>query len=312
MASWLEATKHSIKPRTWKRREEYIRLHVVPAPGKVPLAKLNPQHIQALYAQKLDEKLSPTTVHHLHAILHRALKGAMRLGLVQRNVTEMIDSPRMARHEMQTLSPEEARRLLAAAKGDRLEALYLLAISTGMRQGELLALRWRDVDLDTSILHVTATLQFTPTGYVFADPKTPYSRRLVALSSSVVEGLRQHRMRQSDERSRLASAWHDLDLVFPNTVGNPMDGINLLKYDFYPTLQKAGVKRIRFHDLRHTAATLLLGNGINPKVVSEMLSHSNVTITLNLYSHVLPHMQHDAAAAMDATLRQQEDSHSLE
>ena len=138
---------------------EYIRLHAIPAIGNVPLIKLNAQHLQALYTQKLDEGLSPTTVHHLHAVLHRALNAAMRLGLVQRNVTELVDAPRMARREIETFSPDEARRFLAAAKRERFEALYVLALSTGMRQGELLALRWRDVDLEASTLRVTATLR---------------------------------------------------------------------------------------------------------------------------------------------------------
>ena len=303
LMSWLEMTKHNVKPRTWKRRSEYVLLHAIPIVGKVPLVKLNAQHIQSLYAQKLDEGLSSTTVRHLHAVLHRALKAAMRLGLVQRNVTEMVDAPRMARHEMETFSPEEARRLLATAKGDRFEALYVLALSTGMRQGELLALRWREVDLNAFTLRVTATLQYTPDGYVFAEPKTAYSRRLVALSSIAVDALREHKLRQVEEQSRLGSAWHDLDLVFPNTIGKPMDGIHLLQREYLPLLQKAGLKRIRFHDLRHTAATLLLLNGIHPKVVSEMLGHADVVITLKLYSHVLPHMQQEAAAAMDTTLR---------
>jgi len=303
LESWLQATKHSVKPRTWRRRGEYIRLHAIPAIGNVPLIKLNAQHLQALYTQKLDEGLSPTTVHHLHAVLHRALNAAMRLGLVQRNVTELVDAPRMARREIETFSPDEARRFLAAVKRERFEALYVLALSTGMRQGELLALRWRDVDLEASTLRVTATLQYTPDGYVFAEPKTSYSRRLVALSPIAVDALRQHKARQEEERARIGSAWRDLDLVFPNTVGKPMDGIHLLQREYLPLLERAGLRRIRFHDLRHTAATVLLASGVHLKVVSEMLGHADVVITLKLYSHVLPHMQRDAAAAMEATLR---------
>lgn len=138
--SWLQVTQQTIRPRTWRRRSEYVRLHLGPALGRYPLAKLSPQHVQAFYASKLEEGLSSTTVRHLHAELHRALKSALRLGLVQRNVTEMVDPPRMEHREMATLSREQARTLLAAAKGNRFEALYVLAVSTGMRQGELLAL----------------------------------------------------------------------------------------------------------------------------------------------------------------------------
>jgi integrase len=238
-----------------------------------------------------------------HAELHRALRAALRLGLVQRNVTELVDAPRMVRHDMDTFSPEEARRLLATARGDRFEALYVLALSTGMRQGELLALRWRDADLAAGTLRVTSTLQNIRGTLVIADPKTASSRRQIALSPTAVEVLRRHRVLQADERTRLGAGWHELDLVFPNTIGKPMDGIHLLQRNYLPLLEQAGLKRIRFHDLRHTAATLLLLSGIHPKVVSEMLGHADVTITLKLYSHVLPHMQHAAAAAMEQLLR---------
>lgn len=300
--SWLETSKHTIKPRTWKRYVEYVRLHMIPKLGKIPLSKLTPQQVQLLYAEKLEEGLSTTTVHHLHAVLHRAIHAAVRLGLVQRNVCDMVDPPRMRRNEMAVLSPEQVRALLEAAAGERLEALYVLAVSTGMRQGELLALKWREVDLDGASLQVRATLQYTSEGFVFADPKTEHSRRRVTLPAMAVEALRHHRVRQLAERLQLGDAWTDLDLVFPNAVGKPIDGINLLKYWFFPLLKKAGLPRIRFHDLRHTAATLLMARGINPKIVSEMLGHSHVSITLGLYGHVTPTMQQQAADAMDAVL----------
>lgn len=301
--SWLEASKHSVRPRTWKRSKEYVRLHLAPTLGKVALSKLTPQRVQALYAQKMAEGLSTTTVHHLHTVLHRALESALRLGLVQRNVSDLVDPPRVRHHEMATLSPEHARKLLDAAKGERLEALYILALSTGMRQGELLALKWRDVDLFGAALHVRATLQHTPDGYTFAEPKTARSRRRIALPLVAVEALRQHGRRQLEESQKLGEAWSDLDLVFPNTIGRPLDGINLLKYWFHPLLERAELPRIRFHDLRHTAATLLLRRGVNPKIVSEMLGHSSVSITLDIYSHVTPDMQQQAADAMDDALR---------
>jgi integrase len=303
LLSWLEMTQHTIRPRTWKRYKEYVQLHILPALSKVRLAKLTAQQVQALYTAKLQEGLSPTTVHHLHATLHRALDRAVRLGLVQRNVGDLVDVPRMTHREMVTLSEEQARTLLNVAKGARLEALYVLALATGMRLGELLALRWRDVDLDGATLQVKATLHFTPGGgYVFAEPKTDFSRRRIALSRIAVWALRAHRERQVEEQSRLAETWEDLGLVFTNTVGCPLDGLNLLKYWYYPLLKKANLPKIRFHDLRHTAATLLLGRGINPKVVSEMLGHSHISVTLGIYSHVTPHMQQQAASAMDAAL----------
>jgi integrase len=279
-----------------------VRVHLIPVLGAIGLSKLTAHQIQTLYAKKLEEALSTTTVHHLHQVLHRALDAALRLDLVARNVCELVDPPRMRHHEMTTLSEEQASALLTAAEGDRLEALFVLALATGMRQGELLALRWRDVDLEGGSLQVRATLQYTANGFVFAEPKTAQSRRRIALSKTAIDALKQHRVFQASERLKLEPAWDDRDLVFPNSVGKPMDGIHLLQRNFYPLLEKAGLPRMRFHDLRHTAATLLLGRGINPKIVSEMLGHSQINITLGLYSHVTPHMQQQAADAMDAAL----------
>jgi integrase len=201
-------------------------------------------------------------------------------------------------------TPEQVQTLLCAVQGDRLHALYVLAVSTGMRQGELLALRWRDVDLAGSALAVRATLQRTKEeGYVLRTPKTKQSQRRITLGAVASAALRTHRARQAEERLAVGSEWDaSLDLVFPNTLGRPMDATNLLHYHFYPLLKRAGLPRTRFHDLRHTAATLLLGRGVNPKIVSEMLGHASISITLDVYSHVLPDMQAHAAREMDAVL----------
>lgn len=299
---WLEIAKPTIRPSTWIRYAEYINLHTIPTLGKVPLARLSPQQVQALYADKLAAGLSPTTVHHLHAVLHRALDQAMRWGLVVRNVCELVDAPRMAEHEMAVLAPSQARTLIEAARGDRFEALYILAVTTGMRLGELLALKWHDVDLDRAVLHVVGSLQRTEAGTAIGMPKTAKSRRTVALTAMATAALRQHRLRQLEERLRLGLAGSqeaDLDLVFPNTVGKAMAATHMARREFYPLLARAGLPRIRFHDLRHTAATLMLLEHIPAKVVSEMLGHSTIAITLDLYSHVLPDMQKEATAAVD-------------
>jgi integrase len=302
LVSWLEMVKPTVRPSTWQRYRELLLLHAVPTLGKVRLSRLNAQHIQSLYAAKLESGLSPTTVHHLGTALHGALAKAERLGLVARNVCDLVDVPRMADHEMHVLTPQQVRTLLDTVHGDRLEALYVLAITTGMRQGELLALRWRDVDLGRGSVSVRATLRrMKQGGYTFAPPKTKRSQRQITLTQRAVEVLRRHRLHQNVERLE-SPVWEDNDLVFPNTLGRPMDGTNLLHYHFYPLLKRTGLPRIRFHDLRHTAATLLLGRGVNPKIVSEMLGHASVGITLDTYSHVLPTMQQSAAAEMDAAL----------
>jgi integrase len=208
----------------------------------------------------------------------------------------------MQRQTMTTLTPEQVRDLLVAAQGDRLEALYVLALTTGMRQGELLALRWRDVDIDRSVLQVTATLQRTSSGLTFGEPKTKQSRRQILLTKAAMAALRQHRIAQAEERLRLGPAWDDHDLVFANEVGRPMEARNLVGRSFARLLARAKLPSIRFHDLRHSAATLMLSQGVHPKIASEMLGHSQIGITLDLYSHVIPTMQASATAALDALL----------
>jgi integrase len=313
LTEWLVLVKSTLRPTTWRRYDELIRLHAVPAIGTVKLARLGPQHLTKAYGGCLENGLAPATVAQLHRILHRALGQAARWGLVVRNVADLVDAPRVARREMQTLSAGQVRQLLDASAtyrtGDdgaviphRLHALFVLAASTGLREGELLALRWRDVDLSTSTLRVTGTLQRTAEGLRIEEPKTRRSRRPVHLSATAVEALKAHRVRQNADRLRLGQTWEDRDLVFANAVGRPVDPTNLLRQEFRPLLNRAGLPAIRFHDLRHTAATLMLEAGIHPKVVSEMLGHSQVSITLDLYSHVTPNMQQQAAAAMDAVL----------
>jgi integrase len=304
LADWLEVVRPTVKPRTWIRYRQLVSKHANPALGTIKLMKLTPQQVQGMYANKLAEGLSTTTVNHLHAVLHRAFDQAVRWGLVVRNVCDLVDAPRMAHHEMQVLTPDQAKIFLAAAQGHRLEALFVLALTTGLREGELLALKWRDLDLDLDggTLQVRGSLQRTDEGLVIGTPKTPQSRRHVGLTTAAITALRAHRTRQLEERLQLGPSWHDHDLVFANAIGRPLEASDLLQRQFYPLLQRAGLPHIRFHDLRHTAATLLLLQGIHPKVVSEMLGHSQVGITLNLYSHVLPNMQRDATAAMDRLL----------
>jgi integrase len=212
----------------------------------------------------------------------------------------------MRRHEMEVLSPEQSKIFLEAIADDPLEALYMLALTTGMRQGELLGLKWRDIDLDAGWLHIHATVRKLRGNFIFAAPKTKRSRRGVALTALAIEALRHHRNRQTQKRAVVGAAWQENDLVFPDATGRPMDGKYMLKHCFRPLLRRAGLPPIRFHDLRHTAATLLLGQGIHPKVVAEMLGHTTITITLDTYSHVLPEMQREATVKLDRLLSQDE------
>jgi integrase len=292
-----------VKPRTLRRYEEYVRLHAIPALGNIQLRKLSPSDLQLLYAKKIEHGLPPRSVLHLHMALHRALRHAQRRGLVRRNVAELVDPPKPQRCEMQSLSPEQARRFLAVVRTDRLEALYVLAITTGMRQGELLGLRWRDVDLPGRSLRVTGSIQYMKgDGLRVSSPKTRSSRRQVMLSQIAIDALDRRREAQKHERAQSHDNWEERDFVFTSRNGKPLYATNIVNRSFPKLLAVAGVPRIRFHDLRHTAATLLLGQGVHPKIVSEMLGHASIGITLDLYSHATPTIQKQATAAFDRLL----------
>ncbi|HET8908271.1 MAG TPA: tyrosine-type recombinase/integrase [Ktedonobacterales bacterium] len=286
----------------YRRYRTNMRHHINPALGNVALSRLTALQIQNLYNQKLNAGLSSSSVQNIHTVLHSALKEAAQLGLVQRNVADMARKPARRRTKTATLSEEQVQIFLKAIKGNRLEALYILALSTGMREGELLGLSWSDVDLEHGALQVSLSLQESdgPVRRVLGEPKTSYSRRRISLSKAAIWALCRHRERQEMARLRGREvADPKYDLVFPNLLGRPLHPSHLLRRQFRPLLQRAGLPPIRFHDLRHTAATLLLGRGINPKIVSEMLGHANVRITLDIYSHVMPDMQQRAAQAMD-------------
>lgn len=302
---WLDGIRPpTLEYATWNSYEQFIRIHLIPAIGSTRLAKLTPQQLQKLYADKLAEGKSSTTVRHIHACLHKALEDALRFGLVQRNVASLVKAPPMRKHAMQVYSPDQARKLLTTAQGERLEAAYVLALSTGMREGELLALKWRDVDLDEGVIRIQTTLKRAPLGKrTIGKPKTAGSRRKVMLTPTAQSALKRHKVRQLEERLQAGPGWQDHDLVFTNTVGNALDPTNFYRYQYKPLLKRAGLPYIRFHDLRHSAATLLLLSGVHPKVVSEMLGHSSINITLNLYSHVLPDMQASATTAMERLLQ---------
>lgn len=302
LTRWLASRASTVRASTARRYGQLVRVHIVPRIGRVPVTRLAPAHLEGLYASMLSSGSAPMTVRHVHALLHSALKQAVRTDSAVRNVATMVDPPRSSRREMKTLSESETRVLLQAAAGEPLEALYALAVTTGMRQGELLGLRWSDVDLEQGRIHVQRSLQRTPSGPVLAETKTAASRRNVSLTQAAGIALRKHRARQVEERLRAGPGWHDDDLVFANEVGRPLDASNVVQRSFRHILRRSGVPRIRFHDLRHTAATLLLGRNIHPKVVSEQLGHAQIAITLDLYSHVIPSMRSEAAAALDAVL----------
>ncbi|MDP8973390.1 MAG: site-specific integrase, partial [Actinomycetota bacterium] len=260
---------------------------------RMKLKNLTPTHVRGLYREKLDSGLSASSVQRMHALLHKALKQAVNDGLIPRNVTETVQAPRQSRTEIQALTPEQARAFLEATKGDRLEALYILAIHTGMRQGEMLGLKWDDVDLDRGTLQVRRILSAAKDGPTFTTPKNNKSRS-VRLTVRAAQALRDHRKRQLEERLSQAGYWQDTSLVFTSTVGTPLNRHNIFRRSFKPLLVRANMPDIPFHALRHSFATLMLSGGEHPKVVQEMLGHSGINTTLDFYSHVLPDMQKGA------------------
>jgi len=298
LSQWLEAKRPSLRPESFRRYREMCHLHIVPDVGRKPLSKLSPADVQALYARVRAKGLSGTSLSLLHGVLHKSLDDAARWNLVVRNVCDLVDVPKRTTPDMRTLNADEATALLDAAKDDPLEAFYTVALTCGLRLGELQALRWKDVDLQRRRLSVTATYQGMQDGTpVFSEPKTARSKREVHLSLMAVEALKQHRVRQLERR--LLGLWEDHGLVFATAFGRPLDGNNIRTRSFARLLERAGLPPMRFHSLRHTAATLLMAEGVNIKVASEMLGHADITTTLRIYSHVLPSMQEQAADAMD-------------
>jgi len=299
---WLEeVVRPTVRPRTHHSYAQLVRVHIAPAIGRHQLTTLAPQHVQTMMNDKLAAGLSPRTVQYLRAVLRRALGQALKWGLVARNVATLVDPPRSVRHEIAFLTPAQARTFLDVVRGDRQEALYRVALSLGLRQGEALGLRWQDVDLDDRTLRVRVALQRIGGKLVLTEPKTRQSRRSIPMPGSVVAALREHRDRQTFERATAGDRWQDWGLVFPTPTGTPVDARNAVRH-FKAALVRAGLPPMRWHDLRHSCASLQLAQGIAPRVVMETLGHSQIGITMNTYSHVIPEMQRQAADLMDDLL----------
>lgn len=293
--TWLnEYAKPHVRPTTYERYETLIRVHIKPVLGSVRLKELRSSQLQQFYNEKLAEGLSPRTVRYLHATLHAAFVWAVRDGLLPRNPADTVVPPRITKPNVNPLTIEQVRVLLEAAKDDPLfYPALLLEVSTGLRRGELLGLRWRDVDLDNGVVHVQQSLVRTSQGPLLQEPKTARSRRSVLLPAFVAEVLK----RQAGEPDAFIFAAED---------GRPLKPDAFSKR-FSKFLRKAGLPHIRFHDLRHTHATLLLNQGVAAKVIQERLGHSTIAVTMDIYSHLLPGLQEDAAARIDRLLPKKRD-----
>ena len=299
---WLPAIEHTIRPTTYRSYVQHVDCHIVPHIGSVRLEKLSGATINALYAKlavsgKRDGKkgLSALSIRHVHAVLHRALKDAVRWGRLSRNPIEAADPPRVngSAREMKTWSAEQLAAFLAATRDDRLHALWHLLALTGMRRGEALGLQWDDIDFEAASLSVRRALIPNGREVVMSEPKTARGRRVVALDPGTVAVLKGQAARQLKEQAQ-ARSWSDTNLLFTREDGEALHPEVVSRF-FRQAVKKAMLPAIRLHDLRHTHATLALRAGIHPKVVSERLGHASVSITLDTYSHAIPAMQEEAA-----------------
>jgi integrase len=301
---WLEtAAKPKLRAKTHRDYEALLRRYVRPVLGSRPVSRIEPLEIQGLYADMQERGLSARTVRFTHAVMRAALHQAVKWRLILQNPCESVDLPKQARGEIQVLNTQQARDFLKEAAQDRYHVLFAVALTTGMRPSEYLALKWPDVNFSKGTVSVARTLEpIKGGGWRFADTKRARSRRLVKLQGSILKLLADYRDAQAPERAAGVGDVAAADLIFVNTNGNPVNERNLVQRNFQVILERAQLPRIRLYDLRHTAATLALGAGVPAKVVSEQLGHASVAFTLDTYSHVLPHMQEAAAAQMEALL----------
>jgi integrase len=316
LVQWLDGyVATNTTRRTCESYREAVIKHIIPVMGEILISELEPMHIQKYYSDKLREGridgkggLSAKSVHYQHKIISKSLSYAVKMGILVRNVASLVDPPRVPEMIMNTLSPDEVIKFLDAAKETPYYIFFSTLLFTGLRRGELLALRWRNLDLENACLYVTETAYLLRNGdYEIKEPKTPHSRRMVTLSPSLVELLKLHKADQELLRIQLGVKMSKDDFVFIGLDGSPLNP-DTVTHAFGKVVKRAGLTGIRMHDLRHTHATLMLAAGIHPKIVSERLGHASVSTTLNIYSHVLPGLQEKAVEKFDRIFEGNSDS----
>jgi integrase len=296
---WCKDYANNLSPTTLTGYQSIIRYHITPAIGSLPLRNLSPEHLQRYYTDKIKTGLSTTTVRHHHTMLHRALKQAVQWGLLSRNPADMVTPPRNRRNEMHTLNESQVTTILNKAP-DTYHCLFYLALQTGLRRGELLAIRWSDVNLDMAEMSISRSAFQMPGGKVeFKTVKTARSRRMIALSPQTCVALRHYLDNQMEIRARLGIPFKNDALVFSHLDGSPLKG-NSVWAAWHKMLITMGITGIRFHDIRHTMATAMLQAGVHPKIVQERLGHASISTTLDIYSHVSPGLQQAAATKLDS------------
>lgn len=313
LTTWLQdVAKRRVRPATYRSYEQLVRVHILPALGKVQTQKLTVQQVQAFLNSKQDGGLSSRTVQYLHAILRKALNDAVKHQLISRNVAKLVDPPAVQEKEVEPLTPAEARTFLEFVAGDRAECLITVALSLGLRQGEALALRPEDVDIEKGKLRISYALQRFDRQIYLVEPKSKKGRRTIDLPQVTLTALVNHLARRDEERVLCGSAWkpamvnregklEETEFVFTTRIGTPLEGRGVTKR-FQRILKLAGIKRHRFHDLRHTAATLLAVQGVHPRAIQAILGWEQSSM-LDRYTHVVDEMRKDAASKMDAILK---------
>lgn len=307
---WLDqVVKPGVRPKTHRTYADLCKHHITPAIGEIPLGKLSPQHIREFLNAKLAAGLSPRTVKHVLVTLRGALAVALKDGQIPRNVAALVDPPRCQKAEAQVFTPDQARAFLDAVRGQRYEAAFTAAVALGLREGEVLGLQWSDVDLEGGRLTVSGALQRVNKKLVRVEPKSRSSRRAIQLPAVCAAAFARHRSDQDSMRRWAGSRWQETGYVFTTRIGTPLDARDLLR-EYYritrPKPKEEGTPApqlefppIRFHDLRHSAATLLLAQGVSPRYITDLLGHSQVSFTLQTYAHVLPEVRKQVATKMD-------------
>jgi integrase len=299
---WLTTVaRHNVRPTTYEDYEGTIRIHLVPYLGNIKVQKLTPGRLQTFYSERIDAGVGTRSLQLAHRRLSQALDMAVRESIVSRNVCQIVGSPKHKPRTGQSWTEEEAIRFLETAEKHRLHPLWALELATGLRRGELLGLRWQDVDLDAGTIHIRQAISILKGAPIVTEPKTPAARRKIGLPPDVAEAMREHR--KAWVARRLAASTWEGDLVFCTRDGKPLNPNNLYR-DYNQLIAEAGVPRIRLHDARHTHGTLMSAAGVSIRAVADRLGHARTSVTLDTYSHVLPKMRDEATAAIDAALFQ--------
>ena len=288
-----DVASHTLRPKTLEAYSYLIRMHIKPELGNVRLTVLTPGHVQKLYTAKLNSGLSRRTVQFIHSVLHKALDQADKWGMVNRNVTDLVDAPTPKRKALVTWGLEEVNQFLETAKDHRSYPIYLCAAFMGLREGEVLGIHYEDISWPTQTLHVKHAVQALKGGLVITEPKTEKARRSIKIPATVFDELKRHVEAQKVKQG----------LIFTTSSGRPISPRNLVRH-FKQTIEETGLPEIRFHDLRHGFASILLSNlNVHPKVVQELLGHSQISLTLDTYSHVLPGVQDEVAGRMNDLIK---------